>query len=88
MTTTQQLELTFDGSSSFQPRVRHRQRCPLTLARWWFDRMHRTVAEAMALKEARSNRAEQQHLALPLQRETTVRFRPRAVEVEPLAPAA
>lgn len=84
MTTTKQLELTFDGSSSFKPRVRHR--CPLTLARWWFDRMQRTVAEAMAIKEARQARPEQQHLTLPLRRETTVRFRPQPAR--PLAPAA
>ncbi|MCP5521724.1 MAG: hypothetical protein H7A46_09265 [Verrucomicrobiales bacterium] len=82
---TTQLELTFDGSASFQPRMRHR--CPLSLARWWFDRMHRTVAAAMSLKELRRARSEQQQLALSSPATTTtVRFNPR--RAEPLAPAA
>lgn len=81
---TQQLELTFDDSTAFRPRLQ--RRCPLQLARWWFHRMHRTVAEAMALRERREARLKQQHLTLPPARPASVRFRPQ--QVEPLAPAA
>ncbi len=57
----QQLELTFDGSTRFHPKIGLRRQ---SRARWWFARMRRVVDQALDWRPAPPPRPEQIHLAL------------------------
>jgi hypothetical protein len=59
---TQQLELTFDGSQGFEPRVRS-QPARAARAQWWFAQIHQLISRAAVARPP--GRPEQVHLALP-----------------------
>ena len=56
--TTQQLELTFDGSAHFEPRLRPQGR--VARAQWWFDQIHKRIRAAVT--PPRPGRPEQRDL--------------------------
>jgi hypothetical protein len=57
---TQQLELTFEGRTRFEPPIRARGRAPR--AQWWFAQIHKRIREAVL--PPRPARPAQAHLAL------------------------
>jgi len=57
----QQLEMSFDASASFRPRIRPRRQ---SRAQWWFDRMRDVVDQALDWRPAPTPRPEQIQLAL------------------------
>jgi hypothetical protein len=59
----QQLELSFDGTVAFRPRITQRQRRQ-SRARWWFNQMRAVVDRALDWKPAPAPRPEQVPLAL------------------------
>jgi hypothetical protein len=58
-----QLEMSFDASTSFSPRLRVRQRRQ-SRAQWWFAQMRRVVDQALDWKPAPPARPEQSYLRL------------------------
>ena len=62
-TNKQQLELTFDSSAAFRPRITHRQGRQ-SRARWWFAQMRAAVDRALDWKPAPAARPEQAYLTL------------------------
>jgi hypothetical protein len=56
-----QLEMSFDGSTRFHPRIRHRRQ---SRAQWWFSQMRRVVDQALDWRPAPPPRPEQTYLTL------------------------
>jgi hypothetical protein len=63
----QQLELSFDGSEAFRPRMTQRTRRQ-SRAQWWFAQMRAVVDRAFDWNTAPAPRPEQVHLALSTSR--------------------
>jgi hypothetical protein len=58
---TQQLELAFNLQPAATVPVR--RSTPRRVARWWFDRIHRTVTEAIAQQREQAARRQAEQLA-------------------------
>jgi hypothetical protein len=57
----QQLELAFDLKP--EPVAPRRRNTPRSLARWWFDRIHRTVADAVNRRREQAEQQQREQLA-------------------------
>jgi hypothetical protein len=60
-TNKQQLEMSFDGTTRFYPRIRRRRQ---SRAQWWFARMREVVDQAFDWRPAPPTRPVQTYLTL------------------------